>query len=200
MANKILDSFEVAPKTGRAIELKQGQYLKIIDIEGEQVVDLTAFSITDAGVWLSSGRSIDYNGTIYLTTGHILYSNSSAPMLQIAEDTAGRHDFIFTPCSQQMFEIQYDAKEPHPNCLDNLSGSLHPYGIAKTQIPTPFNIFMNIEFAHDGSYKIHPPSSKAGDHIIFKAEMDLVIAVSACSAGAANNHSFSPVGVETFAS
>ena len=63
--------------------------------------------------WLSSGRTIDYANTIYLTTGNILYSNRSRPMWTIVEDTVGRHDFLLTPCSLEMFRILYqDQRTP----------------------------------------------------------------------------------------
>ena len=80
--------------------------------------------------WLSSGRSIDYANTIYLTTGHVLYSNNSRPMLTIGEDKVGRHDFLLTPCSPETFQIIYDNHEYHPSCFENLWRNLEPFGIA----------------------------------------------------------------------
>ena len=73
------------PQTGTAFELLKGQLLRVIDLEGEQVADLVAFARDDKTEWLSSGRSLDYAGTIYLTTGHILYSNRSRSMFTIVD-------------------------------------------------------------------------------------------------------------------
>jgi len=84
------------PQTGTAFELRAGQELRVIDIEGEQVADLIAFNRSDKSEWLSSGRSIDYANRIYLTKGDVLYSNRSRPMLTIIEDDVGRHDFAIT--------------------------------------------------------------------------------------------------------
>ena len=103
-------------------------------------------------------------------------------MLTIVDDEVGRHDFLFAPCSTAMFERQYDIREPHPNCLDNLSGALAEYGITPDQIGIPFNAFMNVQHHPDGRLEVLPPTSQAGDALTLRAEMDLVIAVSACAA------------------
>ena len=85
------------PQTGTAFTLARGQLLRVIDPRGEQVSDLTAFAADDKREWLSSGRTIDYANTIYLTTGHVLYSNRSRPMFTITGADVGRHDFLLTP-------------------------------------------------------------------------------------------------------
>src|SRR5688572_11456572 len=81
------------PQTGSAFEMRAGQLLRVIDLEGEQVADLIAFNLSEKAEWLSSGRSIDYANRIYLTKGDLLYSNRSRPMFIILEDDVGRHDF-----------------------------------------------------------------------------------------------------------
>src|SRR5687768_9606137 len=110
------EKYHLEPQTGIAATIKKGQLLKIIDPNGEQVSDLTAFALADKAEWLSSGRTIDYANTIYLTTGNLLYSNRSRPMLSIIEDTVGRHDFLLTACSPETFKIIYDNHEYHPSC------------------------------------------------------------------------------------
>src|SRR2546423_6792152 len=100
------------PQSGTAFELNKDQSLRVIDLEGEQVADLVVFNRADHAEWLSSGRSIDYANSIYLTTGNILYSNRSQPMLTIAADDVGRHDFLLAPCSAATFAIIYQNKEP----------------------------------------------------------------------------------------
>lgn len=184
------------PQTGTAFELKAGQSLRVIDLEGEQVSDLTAFARADPSEWLSSGRSIDYANTIYLTKGHILYSNRSRPMFTIVEDEVGRHDFLLTPCSRETFEIIYKNTKPHPSCFENLWRNLEEFGIAPDVIPTTFNIFMNVEVSSDGTLSILPPRSKAGESITLRAEMDLIVGLTACSAELSNNGSFKPIGYE----
>ncbi len=191
-----LDMTVIEPQTGIAFELKEGQTLRVIDLEGEQVADLVAFSRADRTEWLSSGRSIDYANSIYLTTGNILYSNRSRPMLAIVADEVGRHDFLLTPCSAETFEIIYREKKYHPSCFENLSKRLAEFGIAPDSIPTTFNIFMNVEIATDGKMSILPPRSKARDSISLRAEMDLIVGLTACSAEMSNNYKFKPIGYE----
>ena len=168
----------------------------MIDLEGEQVADLVAFSRADKSEWLSSGRSVDYANTIYLTTGDILYSNRSRPMLTIIADEVGRHDFLLTPCSPEMFKIIYKSKDYHPSCFENLFEALQRFGIAPDLIPTTFNIFMNVEVAPDGKLSILPPRSKAGDSITLHAETDLIVGLTACSAEMSNNYKFKPIGYD----
>jgi len=184
------------PQTGTRLLLKTGQCLRVIDPEGEQVADLVAFAYLDLTEWLSNGRTFDYNGTIYLTQGHVLYSSRSRPMLTILADDVGRHDFLFAPCSQEMFQLQYGITDPHPNCLDNLAQALQADGVQSHMIPTPFNIFMNVEIAPNGALHIHPPRSRAGDSITLRAEMDLLVAVAACSAATCNSGRCKPVDLE----
>lgn len=184
------------PQTGIGFLLGRGQLLKIIDPLGEQVSDLTAFAQGDKSEWLSSGRTVDYANTIYLTTGHVLYSNRSRPMFSIIEDTVGRHDFLLTPCSPETFKILYDIHDYHPSCFENLAKNLYPFGITPNMLPTTFNIFMNVVVLPSGELRIDPPSSRAGDYILMRAEMDLIIGITACSAEKSNNHSFKPIDVE----
>ena len=184
------------PQTGTAFVLQAGQRLLVADPKGEQVADLIAFDLEQNSEWLSSGRTIDYAGTIYLTRGHTLYSNRSIPMLTILEDDVGRHDFLFTPCSSDTFRILYDHDGPHPSCLDNLASGLARFGIGPDLVPTTFNIFMNVDVCPDGRLEIKPPRSRSGDSILFRAERDLVIGFTACSAELSNNHSFKPIDYE----
>jgi len=186
----------IPAQSGTAFELKKGDTLRVIDIEGEQVADLTAFAADEKREWLSSGRSIDYANTIYLTTGHILYSNRSRPMFTIVADDVGRHDFLLTPCSPETFQIIYGNHDPHPSCFENLHTNLAPFGISPDDIPTTLNIFMNVEIAPSGELKILPPHSKAGDVITLRAEMDLIVGLTACSAEMSNNYRFKPIGYE----
>ncbi len=117
-------------------------------------------------------------------------------MFAIVADDVGRHDFLLTPCSRETFEIIYKNADPHPSCFENLWRNLAEYGIAPDAIPTTFNIFMNVEVASDGTLKVMPPLSKAGDAITLQAEQDLIVGLTACSAEMSNNYCFKPIGYE----
>ena len=190
------NKFRLEPRTGHAFELAKGRTLRIIDVQGQQVSDLVAFSAGDPRKWLSSGRTFDYANTIYLTKGHTLYSNDSQPMLKIEADDVGRHDSLYTPCSADTFRILYHDETARPSCFGNLATALERFGIVPDAIPTTFNIFMNVSISENGELSIAPPRSRAGDSILLRAERDLIVGVTACSAELSNNHAFKPIEVE----
>lgn len=187
----------ISPRSSVAFVMKKGQRLKVVDIEGEQVSDFICFNQHDSREYLSSGRTFDYTETIFLTKGHSFYSNRSNVMFTMVEDTVGRHDFLLTPCSRDTFRIIYGHEHPHRGCFGNLVESLEPYGITPDQIPVCFNIFMNVVVdGESGKIAVKPPRSKAGDHVIIEAQMDLIVGMTACSAGMSNNYSFKPIGYQ----
>lgn len=187
----------IAPRTGTAFTLPRGGLLTVIDPEGEQVSDLVAYNRDDPKEVISSGRSLDYAARTLLTTNDILYSNRSNPMLTIVEDEVGRHDFSLTPCSADTFRIIYGDEQPHHGCQGNLERALAPFGITGDDIPIAFNVFMHVAVDPDTSeIKVLPPLSRAGQKIVFRAEMDLIIGMTACSAGESNNFTYKPIDYE----
>lgn len=185
---------EIAPRSGTAFNMAKGQQLAVIDPCGEQVADLLAFNRADVREAISSGRTFDYANKIYLSTGDAIYSNRSNVLLDIVEDSVGRHDFLLTPCSKDTFRIIYGDNHPHRGCFGNLTAALSPYGIEPDMIPTAFNCFMNVPVdGTTGRFAVKPPLSKAGDKIVFAARMDLIVGLTACSALQSNNGSFKPI-------
>ncbi len=185
---------EIPPRSGVAFTLEAGQVLTVIDPRGEQVADLLAFNRHDLDEVISSGRTLDYASRLFLTTGDPLYSNRSNVMLRIVEDQVGRHDFLLTPCSADTFRIIYGDTHPHRGCFGNLADALEPYGIGPDRIPIAFNVFMNVRVdGNTGALTVAPPLSRAGEYVRFRAEQDLVVGLTACSALQSNNHSFKPI-------
>jgi uncharacterized protein YcgI (DUF1989 family) len=188
------DVVTIPERSGTAFALPRGATLTVIDPKGEQVADLLAFNADDIDEVISSGRTLDYAETICLTAGHKLHSNRSRVMLEIIGDTVGRHDFLLTPCSIDTFLHFYPNLPPHRGCFGNLAEALAPYGVTPDRIPTAFNCFMNVPVdAGTGKLQVLPPTSKAGDSITFRAHMDLVIGLTACSAPASNGGTFKPI-------
>ena len=183
----------IPPRSGTAFRLAKGQVLKVIDPEGSQVSDLVAFAAADVREALSNGRTFDYEESVRLTAGNRLWSNRSNPMLAIVEDSLGSHDFLLTPCSEATFRHFYPDRPVHRGCFGNLAEALAPHGIEPDSIPCAFNVFMNVPIAPDGSLRVDPPLSQPGDFIRLRAEMDLVVGLTACSAYASNGGSFKPI-------
>jgi len=187
---------EIEPRSGVAFRLQRGQLLRVIDPHGVQVADLLAYNAADVREAISNGRTFDYEETIALTAGNRLWSNRSNPMLAIVEDTVGRHDFLLTPCSEATFRHFYPDQPVHRGCFGNLAQALAPYGIEPDMIPCAFNLFMNVAVGPDGRLSVEPPVSRAGDFIVLRAEMDLIVGLTACSAYASNGGSFKPIHYE----
>ena len=186
----------IEPQSGAAFTMTQGQYLSVTDPTGEQVSDMVCFNRHDKREWLSSGKTLDYCSTLLITRGHSLYSNRSNVMFEIVEDTNGRNDFLLAPCSPETFEIIYNNHAYHPSCFENLRTNLASYHIAPDDIPTAFNLFMNVQFAADGTLTVAPPTSRAGDQVVLLAKMDLIVGLTACSAEQSNNYAFKPIDYE----
>jgi hypothetical protein len=116
-------------------------------------------------------------------------------MLTILEDTAPHHDFLLTPCSAETFRHFYPDKPVHRGCFGNLAEALAPHGVTPDMIGTAFNVFMNVPVSPDGKIAVLPPGTRPGDFIRLRAEMDLVVGLTACSAYASNGGTFKPIDI-----
>lgn len=184
----------IKPKSGESVILKKGETLIVYDIDGQQVSDMLLFSLNDVNEKISSGKTFDYEETILISKGNFIWSNRSNKMVYIKEDTNGRNDFLLAPCDQKTMEHFYNIQKDHPSCFSNLYNKLKQFGISKDDIPTAFNIFMNVTFNNLGKVNVMPPTSKKGDYISFEAQMDLIVGLTACSALDSNGGSFKPIG------
>ncbi|QNJ98822.1 DUF1989 domain-containing protein [Constantimarinum furrinae] len=183
----------IEPQSGSAFILKRGQRLKVIDPMGQQVSDMVLFNAHDIKEKISSGKTLDFEENLLITNGNYLWSNRSNKMMKIIQDTNGRNDFLLAPCSPETFKIMYNHNSYHPSCFENLIKNLSKYEIEADDIPTAFNIFMNVQFKDTGELTVKPPLSSAGDYVVFEALMDLVVGLTACSAEMSNGGSFKPI-------
>ena len=176
-----MNACRIKAQSGTSFQLKKGEKLQVTSPEANQVADLFCFSNLRACDALSSGRSIDYNDSILFTSGNTLYSVAGFPLLKILEDTCGRHDFLVTPCSLQMFQMLSNSNDYHPSCHENLCRALGSTTFPIELISTTFNIFMNYEFDLSGKLTLQKPLNKAGDYIIFQACEDITVGLTACA-------------------
>lgn len=186
----------IPPRSGDSFKLKKGQRLKIHNPEGKQVSDMILINQHDVNEKLSSGKTFDYEESVLITKGNYIWSNRSNKMVYIVEDTCGRNDFLLAPCDSKTFAHFYESHDSSPSCLGNLSHELKKYGVIQDAIPTAFNLFMNVGIAPDGSLRVLPPIAEPRDYIELKAEMDLIVALTACSAKDSNAGSFKPITYE----
>lgn len=167
----------VEATTGVAFEASEGDLVRVVDLEGRQVGDLTAYDPAD-GAWLSAAHTRGILGSLRLSVGDCLYSDEREAMLRIVADDVGTHDITFPPCDRRRYELDY-ASTDHANCRDNLVGALAERGVTADHPPV-VNLFMNIPLRPDGTFEIAEPLSDPGDAITLQVVRDLVLALSAC--------------------
>lgn len=176
---KIIYDATLPPAGRMAREISRGQVLRIKDLEGRQVGDLVAFNRNNMAekFWISN--TIRLNGTIFMTQGHVLYSELSNPMFTVIADTCGQHDLLAGSCNAQIDKVRYGV-DNHFGCVENFVAALEPYGIRREDVPMSLNLFMNCPVQASGAWTIATPVSKAGDYVDLRAEMDCVFALSNC--------------------
>ena len=157
------------------------------------MVDFFAEAAENSGEFLSTGVTIDYNESLRLKAGSIIYTNLYRPMLEVLYDDVGEHDLLHPCCRPEMYDFFYHNGKGHPNCLDNINHALGEH----RAIITPVNLFMHTKINADGSISVEEPLSKAGDKIILKALMDMTLGVAACSVSESrcNSGKCSPVKI-----
>lgn len=189
--------WRIPANEGVALRLGKGQTLRVTDVEGEQVADLVAYCSDDANERLDPGVTMDALHAMKVKAGDMLYSNKYRPILTVIADKVGQHDFINPACRPEMYGLLY-GKPKHASCYDNLNQALAPHGITAPDQHYPFNLFMNTVIDPYGQISIERPLSKAGDYIELRAEMDLIIAISACpcSESACNGFICTPIEAE----
>lgn len=170
----------VVPPRGKYVrEMRVGEVMRVTDLQGQQVADLIAYDLhnTDDRFWISN--TVRLNGSVFLTTGHVLYSELSKPMLSVVADTCGRHDLLAGSCNAEIDKVRYGVDD-HRGCVENFVAGIAPYGLTRKDVPMSFNLFMNCPVEADGSWSIATPISRAGDYVELRAEMDLLVVLSNC--------------------
>ena len=180
MAHSHSHTHMVPARKGKAVRLSKGQSIKIINTHGHQVCDTWAFSQDDPTEFMSMEHTRPTLGTIFPTKGHALYSNRRRPIMMFVEDTSpGIHDTIIAACDDYRYGL-LGCTEFHDNCTDNLRAAMRAIHAELPEVPSPLNLWMNIPVKANGEIEWGVPRSKAGDYVILRAEMDVVVAMSAC--------------------
>jgi len=174
----------IEAQRGVALRLRAGETLRIVAIEAEQVADLALYDACDPRDGFSPGRTVDYNESLDLRVGSLLYSHRSVPLAQVVEDTTGVHDMLLTPCSRIMFERR--GQNAHPSCHENLYTNLARFGITSDDVAATVNVFMDVRVNSDRTVGIFPPASKPGDRFSVRALRDVLVGVTACSSELTN--------------
>lgn len=184
----------IPASSGMKIEVRKGQKIAVIDIEGGQVVDFFAEMTGNPNEFLSTGVTIDCNESLKRKVGDILYTNRYQPMMKILSDDVGEHDLLHPCCRPEMYDFFYHNGEGHPNCFDNINYALGE----QSAIIVPLNLFMHTKIGADGSISVEASISKAGDKIVLEALQDITLGVAACSVleSKCNSGKCSPIQIE----
>jgi uncharacterized protein len=175
-----MDQGVIPARHGKAVRLRAGQRIEVINTHGQQVLDTWAFRADDLREFLSMEHSRSVNSTIYVRPGMTLVSTRRRPMLTLVEDRSpGVHDTLLCACNAEIYE-ELGCTAYHRNCEDNLHEALAEVGMAAPCTPAPLNLFMNTPPLNDGRIDRRPPTAGPGDAVVLRAEMDLVIVFSAC--------------------
>jgi len=171
---------EIPARRGKAARVRKSQTVKVINTRGQQVVDTWAFNADNMREFMSMEHSRVALGRIIPGIGDALVTNQRRPILTLVEDTSGGiHDTLFAACDRWRYEL-LGCTEYHDNCTDNLATGLAALGLALPETPAPLNLFMNIPVIDGNRVEVRPPVSTPGSHVALRAEMDCIVAFSAC--------------------
>ena len=192
------DLITIPARKGKAVALDAGQRVRVINTRGQQVVDTWAFnrqSLSGATApvspefmspefmspeFMSMEHTRTALGRIMAEVGDHMVTNQRRPILTLLEDTSpGIHDTLLAACDRYRYEL-LGCTGYHDNCTDNLAAALAELGYRAPETPSPWNLFMNIPVGAGGSLSFEAPVSKPGDYVLLRAEMDCVVAFSAC--------------------
>ena len=170
----------IPARRGKATFVSRGQSVRVVNTHGQQVVDTWAFRRDDLTEFMSMEHSRTSIGRIMPIVGQSMTTNRRRPILSLVEDTSGGiHDTLLAACDRYRYEL-LGCEGYHDNCTDNLAAALAELGLTSPETPSPWNLFMNIPVAPDGSVSFEPPVSKSGDYLTLRAEMDCIVVFSAC--------------------
>jgi hypothetical protein len=170
----------IPARRGKAARVQRGQRIRVINTHGTQVVDAWAFAAADPSEWMAMEASRAWFMRLAARVGDSFVTNQRRPILTLIEDTSGTaHDTLIAPCDAPRYRL-LGVEGHHDNCRDNLHAALAELGIAIPATPPSLNLFMNIPWTADGALAWGEPVSPPGGYVVFRAEMDLVVAFSAC--------------------
>ena len=170
----------IPARSGMAVPVARGQKVKVINTHGEQVVDTWAFAQQDLREFMSMEHTRATLTKMRPAIGDALYSNRRRPILTLIEDTSpGVHDTLIAACDDYRYGL-LGCTEYHDNCTDNLAAALYRLGLTPPETPSPLNLFMNIPWEAGGGLAFAEPVSKEGDYVLFEANLDVIVAFSAC--------------------
>ena len=170
----------IAAGTGRAFEVPEEHLVEIVSPEGPQVADTWAFALPGLDEFLSTEHTRSCLDRLTPCVGEAFYSNRRRPILTVVQDTSpGCHDLLLSACDVGRYTL-LGHQGYHANCVDNLGSALQEMGLTAPLIPSPVNVFEYVSIDAEAKLHIEPPLVQPGQSLTLRAEIDLVLVVSAC--------------------
>ena len=191
---------EVVPaKSSWSGIVKKGQRLKLTDLEGQQAVDFLCYNNNDRSDRYSATNSVKVQGNVYVGLGSLLYSDSGIPLLEVVEDTIGRHDTVYGCCSNTNNLLRYGV-ETTESCYTNFEAELAKLGMGKEAIVPNVNWFMSVPVLEDGSAGVENVVQQPNSYVTLLAKTDTLAVLSNCPQmhNPCNGYNPTPVRVEIF--
>jgi uncharacterized protein len=193
------ETIHVPAREGRAVRVDAGARFRIVDPEGGQVADTWAFVTDDPGEFHSSQHTRVYNSRLFPAPGEHFVTNTRRPILLLEEDaTPGIHDMLCAACDPERYR-GLGVEGWHASCQENLQSALRSIGVEPPRFaPQPINLFMNTPAQADGTIAWLPAPTRPGDSVTMRAELDVVLVVSACPQDivAINDRNPGPIEIE----
>ena len=178
---RVVSHVDVGPASAEAFAVPKGRIVRIADTAGGQPGDFVAFNSHDLSERFSQARTRVEERTCVITAGNRLWTNRLPPrvMFVVAQNNAGPHDLLYTPCCRYALETRFGVSRD--GCQENLAKALAPWGLSILDVPDPLNLFFNVIVSPEGKLTIGAHRSEPGTSISLRAEMDCLVAVSACA-------------------
>ena len=186
-AEAAIFSADVLAGDGFAHLIRRGQFVRIVDLEGNQAVDTLFYDAEDYSDRYSAQDTIRTQGNIYLTTGTQLISTARNVMLTIVADTCGRHDTLGGACSTESNMVRYALEKRHMHaCRQSFLKAALEWSersgreLGKRDLTANINFFMNVPVTPEGQLSFADGVSDAGKYVELRAERDVLIVISNC--------------------
>jgi urea carboxylase-associated protein 1 len=161
--------------------VRKGQYLRIIDVEGQQAVDTLFYNANKFSERYSAQATLAAQGSAYIGAGTQLLSNEGRIMATMVADSSGDHDTCAGACSCESNTVRFGHHTRYMHaCRENFVVELSKYGMDKRDIVSNINFFMNVPILPNGDLAIVDGMSKPGDYVELRAEMDVLCVISNC--------------------
>lgn len=197
---KLLQEVTLEPGTGKALEMRRGQILRIAQTTGRQCADFNCFNLHDYKEFFHTGRTRHLHG-MHPTKGDFLWSAPprERPMMAIIEDTVNTNDILYPRCSGFLYEYQYGLPV-HTNCHDIQAEAQREYGLTPDDVHDSFNFFMHTGVSPDGHPFIAKQTAKMGDYVELLALIDVLAVPNVCGADVmmTSDFEFKPLKLSIF--